>query len=201
MVWRLPPRGRTSSHGKSWGHSIFMDKGPCRRVLCSIRFPKRAFFARLFLQISVVDQVGGVVRFETVDVTDLMLMFDFAAGDFFGEFVSVIGNKAVEALAVKFSLLHPNLLFAVGTKFEVHALLHVVAAVREETETPPALFLAREGGVADVNVSQVAPAVAVVAVVRIRRIQAHPGIVVSWRVGDAEADGLTVIEGQDLKGR
>ena len=141
------------------------------------------------------------MRFETVDVTDLMLMFDFAAGDFFGEFVSVIGNEAVEALAVKFSLLHPNLLFAVGTKFEVHALLQGVAAVREETEAPRTLFLAGEGGVADVNVSQVAPAVAVVAVVRIRRIQAYPGIVVPGRVGDLESDGLTVVEGQDLKVR
>ena len=64
-------------------------RGPCERAFCSIRFPKRAFFARLFLQISVVNQVGGVVRFKTVDVTILMLMFDFAAGDFFGEFVEV----------------------------------------------------------------------------------------------------------------
>ena len=174
---------------------------PRRQTFCSLRIPERVFIPRLYLQISVVDQVGGVVRFKTVDIANLLLMLDFAAGDFFGEFVSMVGNKTVEALAVKFSLLHPNLLIAVGTKFEVHALLHAVASLREETETPLALFLAGKGGVADIDVPQVAPAVAMVAVFRIRRIQAHPGIVVLWRVSDLESDGLTVIEGQDLEVR
>ena len=61
--------------------------------------------------------------------------------------------------------------------------------------------MAGKGRVADIDVPQVVPAVAVVAIVRTGRIESHPGIVVPGRVGDAESDGLTVIEGQHLKVR
>lgn len=149
----------------------------------------------------VVHQIRNVGRFKSGQVSDLVLSEDFARRDLFREVVSMIGNHAFQPEVLKFSLLHPNLLVAFGSEFKINALLHVVASVREETETPLALFLAGEGCVADIDVPQVVPAVAVVTVSCIRRVEAHPGIFVPERVGDAESDGLTVIEGQDLEVR
>ena len=135
------------------------------------------------------------------EVSNLVLSDNFDRRDLFRAIVSVVRNTAVEALTVKLSLLHPNLLFAADAEFKIHALLQGVAAVREETETPQALFLARQGGVADLDVPQIVPPVTVVAIIRIGRVEAHPGILVEGRIGDAESDGLTVIEGQDLEVR
>ena len=146
----------------------------------------------------VVHEIRCAVRLIAGHGSNLLLSNNFARRDLFREVISVIWDQAVEALAVKLSLLHPNLLLAAGAEFKVHALMQGVAAVREETETPLAFFLAGQGSVADVDVPQIVPAVAVVAVSCIRRVEAHPGIVVTGGVGDAEADGLTVIEGQDL---
>ena len=167
----------------------------------SIEFPKLVLLLTFLLQVVVVDQIRCVVRFKAGEVSSLVLSDDFARRDFFRESVSMIWDQAVESLTVKLSLPHPNLLLAVGAKFKVHALMQSIAAVREETETPSALFLARQGSVADVDVPQVVPAALVVAIIRIRWVKAHPGIPVLGRVGDAESDGLTVIEGQHLKVR
>ena len=146
----------------------------------------------------VVDQVGCVVRFEVGEVSNLVLSDDFARRDLFCEVVAVVWNQALEALVSEFCFSHPDLFFGAGSDFKINALLQGVAAVREETEAPSALFLARQGGATNVNVPQVVPAVAVVAVVCTRRIEAHPRIVVLGRVSDAESDGLTVIERQHL---
>ena len=101
----------------------------------------------------VVHKVRCDVRIKTGRVANLVLSDDFARRDLFREVVSMVGYQAVEALAVKFSLLHPNFLLAAGAEFKVHALMQGVTAVREETEAPRTLFLAGEGGVADVDVS------------------------------------------------
>ena len=167
----------------------------------SIEFPKLILLLTFIFKVLVVHQIRCVVRFKAGHVSDLVLSDDFARRDLFREVVSVIWNQAIESLAVKLSLLHPNLLFAVGSEFKVHALMQGVTSVREETEAPLALFLTWESGVADIDIPQIVPTVAVVANVCIRRIEAHPCIPVLGRVGDAEADGLTVIEGQDLEVR
>ena len=149
----------------------------------------------------VVDQVCCVARFEVGEVSNLLLSDDFGRRDLFGEVVAVVWNQAVEPLVSEFCFSHPNLFFAAGSEFKVHTMIQGVTAVREETETPSALFLAGQGRVVDVDVPQIVPAVAVVLVSRICRIEAHPRIVVLGRVGDAESYGLTVIEGQHLKVR
>ena len=150
------------------------------------------------VQVAVVDQVRCVVRFEAVQVSIPVLSDDFARRDLFCEVVAVVWNQAVEPLVSEFCFSHPNLFFAAGSKFKVHAMIQGVTAVREETETPSALFLAGQGRVIDVDVPQILPAVAVVLVSRICRIEAHPRIVVLGRVGDAKSNGLTVIERQHL---
>ena len=118
----------------------------------SIEFPKLVLLLTFLLQVVVVDQIRCVVRFKAGEVSSLVLSDDFARRDLFREVISVIWDQAVEALAVKLSLLHPNLLLAAGAEFKVHALMQGVAAVREETETPLALFLAGQGGVSGVDV-------------------------------------------------
>ena len=109
------------------------------------------------VQVAVVDQVRCVVRFEAVQVSIPVLSDDFARRDLFCEVVAVVWNQAVEPLVSEFCPSHPDLFFGAGSDFKINALLQGVAAVREETEAPSALFLAREGGDTDVDVPQVAP--------------------------------------------
>ena len=152
-------------------------------------------------QVAIVDQVHCVVRFKAIQVSIPVLSDDFARRDLFCEVVAVVWNQAVEPLVSECCFSHPDLFFGAGSDFKINALLQCVATVREETEAPNALFLARQRGVTDVDVPQVVPAVTVVAVVCTRRVEAHPRIVVLGRVGDAESDGLTMIKRQHLEVR
>ena len=93
--------------------------------MCSLRFsthvPECVFLARFMFQVVVVNQIRCEACFKAGDVASLVLSNDFARRDLFCEVVSVIGNLAVEALAVKLSLFHPNLLFAAVAEQRVEA--------------------------------------------------------------------------------
>lgn len=105
------------------------NRTPCIQTHASIELPKLVLLLTFLLQVVVVDQIRCVVRFKAGEISSLMLSDDFACRDFFREVVSVVWNHALEPLVSEFCLLHPNLLFAVGSEFKINALLHVVASV------------------------------------------------------------------------
>ena len=94
---------------------------PTPSGLVAFNSPEWVLAARLGLQIVIVHKVGCVARFKAGEVSNLLLTNDFARRDLFAEVVSVIGDQAAKALAVKLSLFHPNLLFGAGAEQHVKA--------------------------------------------------------------------------------
>ena len=106
-----------------------INAGKSSSAARSIRFPERVLAGRAVFQIVVVHEIRRAVRLISGHGSDLFLSNDFARRDFLRESVSMIWNQAVESLAVKFSLLHPNLFLAFGSELKINALVQSVAAV------------------------------------------------------------------------
>ena len=110
----------------------------------------------------------------------------------------MVDHIALDSGVFNSSIPHPDLIFVTLKNFKIDPLVNLVSPIRKDTYAPLPHGLSRECCIANIDIPQPLPTIAVVTIIGSGGIDSYPCIVALWRIVDSEAYWLIVIKRQYL---